>query len=103
MDVKVVVIGALRFPAENISNVLPYLRSFVQATQDLDGCTMYEVAEDPFDKGVIRFSELWPDRDSLEKHLKAYHVEVWREKARMCGLLERVFWSYDITSEPIAV
>lgn len=103
MKAKVAVLGTLRFPAENIPKVLPYLRSFVQATQDLDGCIMYEVAEDPFDRGLIRFSELWPSRASLEQHLKAPHVEVWRHKARMCGLLERVFWSYEIASEAIAV
>ena len=62
-----------------------------------------KVAEDPFDKGLIRFSELWPDRGSLHKHLQAPHIEPWREQARINGLMERVFNSYEISSAAIPV
>ncbi|MDH5544978.1 MAG: antibiotic biosynthesis monooxygenase [Gammaproteobacteria bacterium] len=103
MKATVAVFGILRFPPENINDVLPHLREFVKATQELDGCILYEVAEDPFDKGLIRFSELWPDRASLEKHLIAPHIEPWREQARKYGLSERVFNSYDILSDAIPV
>lgn len=102
-DAKVVVIGILRFPAENVEKVLPYLQEFVQTTQANDNCILYEVAEDPFDKGLIRFSELWPDRKSLEMHLKAPHIEPWRKQARKYGLEKRVFHSYDISSKAIPV
>jgi len=61
MEAKIAVFGILRFPPENIEGVLPHLNEFVKATQEKDGCVLYEVAEDPFDKGLIRFSELWPD------------------------------------------
>lgn len=71
MEAKVAVFGTLRFPPENIEGVLPHLKAFVNATQEKDGCVLYVVAEDPFDKGLIRFSELWPDRKSLDRHLKA--------------------------------
>ena len=100
---NVAVFGVLRFPPDNVSGVMPHLKEFVQATQEHDGCILYEVAVDPFDKGLIRFSELWPDRESLEKHLNAPHVEPWREQARKFGLLERAFQSYDISSKPIPV
>lgn len=103
MEAKVAVFGTLRFPPENIESVLPHLKSFVKATQENDGCVMYEVAEDPFDKGLIRFSELWPNRESLEKHLMAPHIEPWRGQAKKYGLMERVFYSYDITSNYIPV
>ena len=103
MQAKVAVFGTLRFPPENIENLLPHLKAFVQATQENDGCIFYEVAEDPFDRGLIRFSEMWPDRESLEKHLMAPHIEPWREQARKYGLMERLFKSYDISSNPIAV
>ncbi|MEP1383000.1 MAG: putative quinol monooxygenase [Paraglaciecola sp.] len=82
MKVKVAVFGILRFPPENIESVLPHLKSFVEATQKNDNCIAYDVAEDPFDKGLIRFSELWPDRDSLEKHLNAPHISPWRNSAK---------------------
>lgn len=103
MEAKVAVFGILRFPPENVEGVLPHLRIFVEATQEKDGCILYEVAEDPFDKGLIRFSELWPDRESLEKHLKAPHIGPWREQAKKYGLIERVFSSYNISSKAIPV
>ena len=103
MEAKVAVFGILRFPPEEIEGVLPHLKMFVEATQENDGCILYEVAEDPFDKGLIRFSEIWPDRTSLEKHLEAPHIKPWREQARKHGLIKRKFSSYDIISTPIPV
>jgi len=103
MEAKVAVFGILRFPPDKIDGVLPHLEIFVKATQKNDGCILYEVAEDPFDKGLIRFSELWPDRASLEKHLEASHIVPWREQARKHGLIEREFNSYDIISASIPV
>lgn len=76
--------------------VLPHLRALVEATRRNDGCIAYDVAEDPLDPGLVRFSELWPDHDSLEKHLKAPHIEPWRAAARRCGLMERKFTAYDV-------
>ena len=103
MEAKVAVFGTLRFPPENVEAVLPHLREFVKVTQDHDGCILYEVAEDPFDKGLIRFSELWPDRESLDQHLVAEHIVPWRTQAKKYGLMERIFHSYDISSKPILV
>ena len=97
MKPKVAVFGILRFPPERISEVLSHLKELVEATYQNDGCIAYDVAEDPFDPGLIRFSELWPDHESLAKHLHAPHIEPWRSAARSCGLLERRFTAYDIT------
>ena len=103
MEAKVAVFGTLRFPPENIKSVLPHLREFVEKTNQIDGSMLYEVAKDPFDKGLIRFSELWPDRESLNNHLVAPHILPWREAARANGLIERVFNSFDINSTAIPV
>lgn len=103
MKATVAVFGTLRFPAENIESLLPHLQELVKKTYAHDGCITYDVAEDPFDKGVIRFSELWPSRESLDKHLVAEHIAPWREQAKKHGLSERVFHSYDIVSDIIAV
>ncbi len=97
MKPVVVVFGTLRFPAEKIAEVLPHLRALVEATNKNDGCIAYDVAEDPFDPGLIRFSELWPDQASLNRHLQAPHIEPWRAVARKCGLLERKFTTYEVT------
>ncbi len=103
MEARVAVFGTLRFPPENIDSVLPHLQDFVEKTNEIDGCILYEVAEDPFDKGLIRFSELWPNRESLDNHLVAPHILPWREAAKANGLIERVFNSYDINSTAIPV
>lgn len=98
MQPKIAVFGILRFPPDQISEVRAHLQSLVEATYRNDGCIAYDVAEDPFDPGLIRFSELWPDHESLSRHLLAPHIEPWRTAARSCGLLERKFIAYDITS-----
>ncbi|BFM51331.1 putative quinol monooxygenase [Marinomonas sp. THO17] len=103
MKAKVAVFGILRFPPDNISDVLPHLKEFVDQTQKHDACILYEVAEDLTDPGLLRFSEIWPDRASLEKHLVAPHIKPWREQAKQYGLLERSFDSYDISSTAISV
>src|SRR5690606_14570745 len=57
-------------------------KSLVEVTCRNDGCVAYDVAEDPFDPGLVRFSELWPDHESLCLHLVAPHIEPWRAVAR---------------------
>ena len=90
----VAVFGILRFPPEKIVEIKPHLKTLVDTTYKNDGCIAYDVAEDPFDLGLIRFSELWPDSESLANHLKAPHIEPWRAAARACGLSERKFTAY---------
>ena len=94
---KVAVFGILRFPPERMPEVRPHLEALVEATYRNDGCIAYDVGEDPFDPGLVRFSELWPDHDSLARHLQAPHIEPWRAVARRCGLQERRFTAYDIS------
>lgn len=98
MQPRVAVFGTLRFPPEAIAEVLPHLKALVHATCQHDGCIAYDVAEDPFDPGLIRFSELWPDHESLARHLQAPHLEPWRAVARRCGLMERSFTAYDVAA-----
>lgn len=97
MQPTVAVLGILRFPPDRLPEVRPHLRALVEATRRDDGCIAYDVAEDPFDPGLVRFSELWPDRESLARHLRAPHIEPWRDEARRCGLVERRFTAYDVT------
>lgn len=97
MQATVAVFGILRFPPERMAEIRPHLRELVEATYRNDGCIAYDVGEDPFDPGLVRFSELWPDHASLAQHLQAPHIEPWRVVARKFGLLERKFTAYDIT------
>ncbi|MEZ6028762.1 MAG: putative quinol monooxygenase [Hyphomonadaceae bacterium] len=94
----IVVLGTLRFPPASMPAVRPHLHELVEATRARDGCIAYDVAEDPFDPGLIRFSELWPDMTLLEAHLKAPHIEPWRAAARGAGLMSRSFTAYEATN-----
>jgi len=96
MQETVAVFGILRFPPEKMAEVLPHIQTLVRTTYANDGCVAYDVAVDIFEPGLVRFSELWPDRESLERHLQARHIEPWRAIARCCGLLERKFTAYGI-------
>lgn len=98
----ILVLGTLRFPPGSIASVLPHLRTLVELTRQLDGCIAYDVAEDPFDPGLIRFSEVWPDAASLDAHLKAPHIGPWRKASSEHGLLERKFTAYE-AGKPRAV
>lgn len=96
MKPTVAVFGTLRFPPEKLQEVRSPLRQLIEATNKHDGCLLYQAAEDPFDPGLIRFSELWPDSAALDRHLKATHIEPWRTAARSLGLIERKFTAYSI-------
>ncbi len=91
----IAVFGTLRFPPEAIAEVLPHLRSLVEATYRHDGCISYDVGEDIFEPGLLRFSELWRDDEHLQRHLLAPHIEPWRAVCREHGLVERRFTAYD--------
>lgn len=91
----VVVFGTLRFPPENMAEIRPHLRDLVEATVRHDGCVAYDVAEDLFDPGLTRFSEIWPDNESLARHLQAPHIAPWRTISAKLGLRERRFTAFD--------
>lgn len=91
----VAVIGILRFPAENMDAVRPHLQALVAATRTHDGCIAYDVGEDIFEPGLLRFSEVWPDQVTLDAHLAAPHIAPWREVCKANGLIERDFTAYN--------
>lgn len=98
----VVVIGSMRFPPEAMREVQPHLALLVSETRKHDGCVEYNAAEDLNDPGLVRFSEIWPDNQSLMAHLGAPHIAPWRAVAARFGVRDRKFTAFD-ASEPRAV
>ena len=94
----VLVFGYLRFPPECLEMVKPHLRNLVQATRKHDNCIAYDVAEDMFEPGLIRFSERWPNAEALAAHLRADHIAPWRAVCAEFGLIERSFTAFDAAS-----
>jgi len=91
----VVVLGTLRFPPGNMDRLKPHLRRLIEATRSQDGCIAYDVAEDVLEPGLIRFSELWPDFETLERHLQAPHIAPWRAASAELGVSDRSFIAYE--------
>jgi quinol monooxygenase YgiN len=91
----IVIIGSLRFPPGNIAGLRPHMRAVAEATRAADGCHSYDLAEDVFEPGLIRFSETWPDKETLERHMQAPHMIPWREAVKAHGVLARDFTVYD--------
>ncbi len=94
----VAVIGTVRFPPENVGALLPALKALVDATRERDGCIAYDVGEDPFDPGLFRFSELWPDQAALTRHTQADHIPPWREACAKFGVIARKFEVFDVAN-----
>lgn len=98
----VLVLGILRFPKEKLQTVRPHLRALVKATREQDGCIAYDAAEDIFEPELIRFSEIWPDAESLTAHLCAPHIAPWRRVCQENGLIERSFTAFDgVNTRPV--
>ncbi len=97
MNATLAVMGTVRFPPERMPEVRSHLKTLVEATRQNDGCITYDVAEDLFDPGLIRFSELWPDQETFARHMTAPHVAPWRAASTACGLLDKKYYLFDIT------
>ena len=96
MESQIVVVGRVRFPPERVKDILPHLKAMVEATRRLDGCIYYDVAEDLFEPGLIRISELWPDRASLQRHTQAAHIGPWHDACRACAMVEKIFTQWAV-------
>lgn len=91
----VIVLGHIRFPPQAMDAARPHLQALVDETRRNDGCIAYEAAEDLFDPGLVRFSEVWPDQASLDAHGRAPHIAPWRDAAAALGVIDRRFTVYD--------
>lgn len=91
----IVVLGSMRFPAQNLEAVKPHLHKLLEATRTLDGCIGYDAAFDPFDPGLVRFSEVWPDMATLRTHFVAPHIAPWRKTASQFGVHDRSFTAWE--------
>lgn len=91
----IVVLGSMRFPADALEAIKPHLHELLVATRAHDGCITYDAAFDPFDPGLVRFSELWPDMETLNAHLMAPHIAPWREAATTLGVHDRSFTAWE--------
>jgi quinol monooxygenase YgiN len=95
----VVLIGQVRFTPENLEKMRPHIKALVEATNANDGCVFYDIAEDLLDPGLIRFSEEWPDAETLQGHMTAPHIAPYREASTKYGATDRKFTVYEVSGK----
>ena len=74
----VVVMGTVRVDPDAIDRLRPAMEAMMAASRAEDGCLVYAYSLDLLEPGLVRVSELWTDRSSLEAHFKTAHMATWR-------------------------
>ncbi|TGQ71206.1 antibiotic biosynthesis monooxygenase [Mesorhizobium sp. M00.F.Ca.ET.186.01.1.1] len=72
------IIGTIRLPAERLDEARRAMQRMVSASRAEPGCLEYSYAQDVFDAGLIRVTEVWSDRASLDAHFRSPHLADWR-------------------------
>ena len=62
----VVVMGTVRVDPDAIERLRPAMEAMMAASRAEDGCLTYAYALDLLEPGLVRVSELWTDRVSLD-------------------------------------
>ena len=70
----IVILGTVRLPPQKLEAARPVMAAMTRASRGEDGCIAYAYAEDVFEPGLIRVSEVWRDQAALDAHAKAPHL-----------------------------
>jgi quinol monooxygenase YgiN len=84
-----IITGTFRLSAESLDSARPAMVAMVQASRAEPGCIQYSYGEDVLEPGLIRVTEHWADRASLEAHWAAPHIRAWRGAWGELGIGER--------------
>jgi quinol monooxygenase YgiN len=92
---KVVILGTVRLPPENLDRARPVMARMVAASRAEDGCLEYAYAEDVLEPGLIRVIEAWRDQAALDRHAGGDHIKTWRAAWPELGLHDRRLVAYE--------
>lgn len=84
-----IITGTFRLSAAHMDAARPAMAAMVQASRLEAGCIQYSYGEDVLEPGLIRVTEHWADRASLEAHWAAAHIKAWRAAWAELGIGER--------------
>jgi len=96
---KTVIVAHVRLPAENLPAARAAIEPLVRETLKEPGCISYAFAEDLAEPGLLRISEIWADRPSLDAHMQAPHFAEWRVAAGSLGITERQIKIFTVSAE----
>ncbi len=95
----IVVVGSFRIPPSMVDVVIPAMETMIRASRAESGCIEYSYALDVLDKGLVRVSERWRDREALEAHFRTAHIAEWRAQVSALAVTERELIAYETTDD----
>ncbi|HYE45968.1 MAG TPA: putative quinol monooxygenase [Caulobacter sp.] len=75
----ILVMGTVRVDPDAVERLRPAMEAMLAASRAEDGCLDYAYALDLIEPGLVRVSERWTDRASLEAHFRTAHMATWRQ------------------------
>ncbi|MER8413164.1 putative quinol monooxygenase [Mesorhizobium sp. M0243] len=94
------IIGTIRLPPDKLEEAKPAMQRMVSGSRAEPGCLEYCYAQDVFDAGLIRVTEVWSDRAALDAHFASPHIADWRASWPALGIGERNLVLYE-AGEPM--
>ncbi|MER9163038.1 putative quinol monooxygenase [Mesorhizobium sp. M0715] len=94
------IIGTIRLPPNKLEEAKPAMERMVSGSRAEVGCLEYSYAQDVFDAGLIRVTEVWSDRAALDAHFRSPHIADWRASWPALGIGERNLVLYE-SGEPM--
>lgn len=79
--------------------VVPAMENMIAASRAEEGCIAYAYAMDVLDKGLVRVSETWRDREALEAHFRTAHIAEWRAQVSALAVTERDLIAYETVDD----
>jgi len=95
----IVVTGTFRVPPSMMEVVIPAMAEMIAASRAEEGCIEYAYGFDVLDRGLVRVSETWRDRNALEAHFRTAHIAEWRAQFSALAISERDLFAYDTRDE----
>ena len=89
MSDRLLIVGTVRLPPDNLDAARPVMRRMVEASRAEPGCLEYGYAEDVLDPGLIHVKEIWADQAALDAHFASPHIAEWRAAWPALGIGER--------------
>lgn len=90
-----IILGTIRLPPENLAAARPVMEAMAKASRAEEGCIDYAYAEDVFEPGLIRVSEVWRDRAALDAHFRQPHLAAWRAAWPDLAISDRRLFAYE--------
>jgi quinol monooxygenase YgiN len=89
------IIGTIRLPPDKLGEAKSAMERMVSGSRAEPGCLEYSYAQDVFDAGLIRVTEVWSSRAALDAHFASPHLASWRASWPALGIGDRNLVLYE--------